>query len=65
MAATGGVLGRAMLVYGCAMIAVAGVMLGRWVPMTSGSEISGAAMIVIGGGMLYSGATMARGSSPR
>jgi len=63
MAATRGVLGGAMLVYGCAMIFVAGAMLARWVPMMSGSEVSGATMIVVGGGMLYSGATMARKSA--
>ncbi len=49
-----------MLAYGILMLIIGGVMLTGLLPMMEGSLISGGAMVLVGIGMLFSGATMAR-----
>ncbi len=52
--------GVLMLAYGVLMLLLGGIMLAGLVPMMAGSLVSGGAMVLVGIGMLYSGATMAR-----
>ena len=52
--------GGLMLAYGVLMLVVGGAMFLDLVPMMSGALWSGAAMVLLGIGMLYSGATMSR-----
>ncbi len=50
--------GLLMLAYGVVMVSLGGSMLARMFPLMQGSDVSGTAMIVVGVGMLYSGAAM-------
>jgi len=52
--------GFLMIVYGVLMLVAGVAMLGRLVPMMQASDASGGAMIAVGLGMLYVGATMRR-----
>ena len=57
-------LGLLMLTYGATMLFVSAAMFARLFPMMTGSEVSGAAMVVLGLAMLYSGATMRKTRMP-
>ena len=57
-------LGLLMPTYGATMLFVSAAMFARWFPMMTGSEVSGAAMVVLGLAMLYSGATMRKTRMP-
>jgi len=52
--------GFLMIVYGVLMLSAGLAMLGRVLPMMQASDASGGAMIAVGLGMLYVGATMRR-----
>jgi len=52
--------GSLMIVFGALMFVVGAAMLGRVFPVMQGSVPSGGAMIAVGVGMLYVGATMRR-----
>jgi len=52
--------GFLMIVYGVLMLVAGLAMLGRLLPMMRASDASGGAMIAVGLGMLYVGATMRR-----
>src|SRR2546428_9023937 len=52
--------GFLMIVYGVLMLVAGVAMLGRLLPMMQASDASGGAMIAVGLGMLYVGATMRR-----
>ena len=52
--------GFLMIVYGVLMLAAGLAMLGRVLPMMQSSDASGGAMIAVGLGMVYVGATMRR-----
>src|SRR5712692_9008960 len=52
--------GFLMIVYGVLMLLAGGAMLARLFPMMQDPEASGGAMIAVGLGMLYVGATMRR-----
>src|SRR2546421_8710014 len=52
--------GFLMIVYGVLMLAAGLAMLGRVLPMMQASDASGGAMIAVGLGMVYVGATMRR-----
>jgi len=52
--------GFLMIVYGVLMLSAGLAMLGRVLPMIQAPEASGGAMIAVGLGMLYIGATMRR-----
>lgn len=60
MAANRRALGPIMLLYGLLMLFAGVAMIARWFPMMPGSELLAGAMIVVGVGMLYSGAVMGR-----
>ena len=60
MAANRRALGPLMLLYGLVMLFVGVAMIARWFPMMPGSDLSAGAMIVVGLGMLYSGAAMGK-----
>ncbi len=57
-------LGLLMLAYGATMLFVSAAMFAGWFPMMTGSEVSGAAMVVLGLAMLSSGATMRKTRMP-
>ena len=52
--------GFLMIVYGVLMLVAGVAMLGRLLPMMQASDASGGAMIAVGLGMVYVGATMRR-----
>src|SRR5947199_9150367 len=52
--------GFLMIIFGALMFVVGAAMLGRVFPLMQGSVPSGGAMIAVGVGMLYVGATMRR-----
>jgi len=49
-----------MIVYGVLMLVAGLAMIGRLLPMMQAPDVSGGAMIAVGLGMLYVGATMRR-----
>ena len=52
--------GFLMIVYGVLMLVAGLAMIGRLLPMMQAADVSGGAMIAVGLGMLYVGATMRR-----
>jgi hypothetical protein len=52
--------GFLMIIYGVLMLVAGVAMLGRLLPMMQAADASGGAMIAVGLGMLYVGATMRR-----
>ena len=52
--------GFLMIVYGVLMLVAGLAMIGRLLPMMQAPDVSGGAMIAVGLGMLYVGATMRR-----
>jgi len=52
--------GFLMIVYGVLMLVAGLAMIGRVLPMMQAPDVSGGAMIAVGLGMLYVGATMRR-----